>query len=69
MVNSAEIYLLDPQYYDEKIVLLQIKGVIAIDPVSGIWEGVNNSVVVTEYWREIEKSSRSRIFMQIARRG
>ncbi len=50
-VNSASIYLLDPKYYDEKIVLLEIKQVIDINSTSNSWSNSNHNVTYTTYWR------------------
>ena len=31
IADSINIYLLDPKYYDEKIILVQVRGIFSID--------------------------------------
>lgn len=58
-VNSVEIILLDPRYEDERVVLLDVKGIVDVDPASGTWTNPSHSLAYAKIWREREGDPRT----------
>ena len=50
-VNSLSFYLLDPKYYDERLVLVQIQENIVFDPTNFTWSNNSHSIRYVTYWR------------------
>ncbi len=53
-VNSVEIVLMDPRYEDERVVLVEVKGIVEVDPKTGIWSNAAHSISFVKIWRERE---------------
>ena len=49
-----EIILLDPRYEDERVVLLDVKGIVEVDPKTGVWSNSAHSLSFAKIWRERE---------------
>lgn len=54
MVNSVEIVLMDPKYEDERVMLLDVKGIVEVDPITGVWTNPSHSLTYSKIWRERE---------------
>lgn len=63
-VNSVEIILLDPRYEDERVVLLDVKSIVEVDPKTGIWSNSNHSLSFARIWREREGDAGTLLGMQ-----
>lgn len=51
-VNSVEILLLDPEYRDQRTVMVEIKGVVEVDERSGVWQNSNHSITYNKKWKD-----------------
>lgn len=51
-VNSVEILLLDPEYRDQRTVLVDIKGIVEVDHQSGVWQSNNHSITFKKKWKD-----------------
>lgn len=50
-VNSVELILLDPKYEDERVIFIDIRGIIDVDPQTGIWQSTNHSFLYSKLWK------------------
>lgn len=67
-VNSVEIILLDPRYEDERVVLLDLKSIVEVDPKTGVWSNPAHSLSFAKIWREREGDAGMLLLMQRRRR-
>lgn len=51
-VNSVEILLLDPEYRDQRTVLVEIKGMVEVDHQSGVWQNSSHSITYNKKWKD-----------------
>lgn len=42
---------MDPRYEDEKVVLLDLKSIVEVDPKTGIWSSPSHSLTFAKIWR------------------
>jgi hypothetical protein len=54
VLNSVDLFLLDPSYEDGRVVLLQLKGVIALKEEQSEWQNASHTATYTTIWRERE---------------
>ena len=57
MLNSVDLFILDPLYEDSRMVLLQLKGVIAMKEADTEWQNASHPATYTTIWREREQDS------------
>ena len=50
-INSMDLFMLDPRYFDGRMVLLQIKEIIKIGN-NDSWSNQNHEVSYTPIWKE-----------------
>jgi hypothetical protein len=50
----VDLFLLDPSYEDGRVVLLQLKGVIALKEEQSEWQNASHTATYTTIWRERE---------------
>ena len=48
-VNSVDIFLMDPKYEDARMVLIEVKGIIAVN--GSEWVSDNHKISYTTIWR------------------
>lgn len=63
-LNSLEIVLLDPKYEDERVVLMDLKGIVEVDPLTGVWANPSHALTYSKIWREREGEMRTPLEMQ-----
>jgi hypothetical protein len=49
--------LLDPKYEDGKAVLIDIKGIVDVNPNTDTWSNGSHSISYTKVWKEREDQS------------
>ena len=63
-IDSVDIYILDPRYIDEKMILVQIKSLILINDETKSWNNSNHEVTVTEFWRQRSQNTCKKFIYQ-----
>lgn len=56
VVNSVNIFLMDPRYVDLKMVLIEIKEIVDVGKGSG-WTNDSHKATLTTIWKEREQDS------------
>jgi hypothetical protein len=55
---------MDPRYEDEKVVLLDLKSIVEVDPRTGTWTNPSHSLNFAKIWREREGDQRRTFLIQ-----